>query len=182
MDEQRLVTIGRYLSEHLRHRPDRLGITLAPGGWVAIDELLTACRRAGFAPTRDEPAGVVERNDKQRVGLDPSATRIRANQGHSVEVDLQLAPSVPPEVLYHGTASTTVATILDHGLHPMGRHQVHLSTDMVTATKVGARHGSPVVLRVAAGRMHATGTVVVRSANGVWLVDHVPARDLEVMG
>ena len=181
MDEQRLVKISKYLSKHLRHRPDRLGITLAPGGWVGIDELLTACRLTGFALTRGELAEVVERNDKRRFGLDPSGTRIRANQGHSVEVDLQLVPSAPPEVLYHGTASTTVTTILEHGLRPMGRHHVHLSADIVTAANVGARHGSPVVLQVAAGRMHAAGTVFVRSANGVWLVDHVPARDLEVM-
>lgn len=178
MDDRRLAKVSRYLAKHLRHRPERLGITLAPGGWVGIDELLTACHRAGFALTRAELAEVVERNDKQRFGLDRSGARIRANQGHSVEVDLQLSPSVPPDVLYHGTAATAVDAILDRGLHPMGRNHVHLSTDVLMATTVGARHGTPVVLQVAASRMHADGSVFVRSVNGIWLVDHVPSRHL----
>lgn len=182
LNQKRLAERSRYLAKHLRHRPEQLGIALQPGGWVEVDELLAACRRASFALTRAELIEVVEHNDKHRFGFDASGNRIRANQGHSVEVDLRLSPATPPEVLYHGTGATTLEAILTEGLRPMGRRHVHLSTDSQTALAVGARHGEPVVLGVAAGRMHAEGGVFTCSDNGVWLTDHVPTRHLEVTG
>ncbi len=178
MDEARLIKISKFLSKHLRHQPERLGLNLQPGGWVAVDALLRACARHRFPVSRAELEEVVARNDKQRFGFDPTGTLIRAHQGHSVAVDLQLQPVEPPPVLFHGTAERYLATILREGLRPMRRHHVHLSSDHETATRVGARHGRPVVLEVDAAGMRAAGIVFYRSDNGVWLVDHVPARFL----
>jgi putative RNA 2'-phosphotransferase len=178
MDERRLVHISKYLSKHLRHQPERLGLTLAPGGWVPVDALLAAAARHNMPITRTELDQVVAGNDKQRFSFDPTNTLIRANQGHSVAVDLELEPLTPPEWLYHGTGQQAAATIRQEGLHKMGRHHVHLSTDVKTATAVGARHGRPVVFAVDAARMHQDGFAFYRSANGVWLVDRVPPHYL----
>ena len=174
MDDERLVKVSRYLSRHLRHQPERLGLELGPGGWVGVDELLAACAAHAFAVTRDELQEVVDRNDKRRFAFDETSTRIRASQGHSVEIDLELEPVAPPAVLFHGTAQARLDAIRAEGLRKMGRHHVHLSADAETATRVGARHGKPVVLEVAAARMAADGHVFLRSANGVWLTDAVP--------
>jgi putative RNA 2'-phosphotransferase len=174
MDRARLVKVSKYLSRHLRHEPERLGLELEPGGWVRVDDLLAACARRSFALTREELEEVVARNDKRRFSLDATGTRIRANQGHSVGVDLGLAPLDPPELLYHGTARARLDRIMSEGLHRMGRHHVHLSPDAGTAARVGARHGKPVVLEVAAGRMAADGHAFYVTDNGVWLTDTVP--------
>jgi putative RNA 2'-phosphotransferase len=157
MDNARLVKISKYLSKHLRHEPQRLGLQLAPGGWVAVDDLLTACARHRFPVSRAELDEVVARNDKQRFAFDPTGTLIRANQGHSAEVDLRLEPAVPPAVLYHGTGQGNVEAILRTGLCKMARHHVHLSRDVETARKVGGRHGRPVVFVVDAVAMHQAG-------------------------
>ncbi len=178
MDQARLVKVSKYLSKHLRHNPERLGLELHPGGWVFIDDLLLACGRQGFPLTREELAEVVARNDKSRYSLDESGTMIRANQGHSVAVDLQLAPVEPPAVLYHGTAAATVSAIRREGLRRMARQHVHLSGDPGTATAVGRRHGRPVVLLVDAAAMFRDGHIFYRSDNGVWLVEHIPAAYL----
>ena len=180
MEDKQLVRLSKYLSKHLRHTPEALGLTLEPGGWVAVDTLLEACDRRNFRITREELEEVVARNNKQRFSFDPTRTRIRANQGHSIEVDLQLEPVEPPAVLYHGTASHNVEAIRREGLKRMSRHHVHLSGDMSTALAVGARHGKPVVLQVDAIAMHQAGHVFYRSANGVWLVDHVPPEYVSV--
>jgi putative RNA 2'-phosphotransferase len=125
---------------------------------------------------RETLARVVAESDKQRFALSPDGRRIRANQGHSVAVDLGLEPRTPPEVLYHGTASRFVDSIRESGLHPAARTHVHLSPDEETAREVGQRHGKPVVLTIAAGRMHRDGRQFFQSANGVWLTDAVPAE------
>jgi putative RNA 2'-phosphotransferase len=174
MDNARLVKISKHLSKHLRHRPERLGLTLAPGGWVPVEQLLKACRHHQFPITREELDEVVARNDKRRFSFDETGTLIRANQGHSVPVDLQLEPVLPPAVLYHGTGQTSVQAILREGLRKMNRQHVHLSPDVATALRVGGRHGVPVVFEVDALRMSQTGATFYCSANGVWLVDSVP--------
>jgi putative RNA 2'-phosphotransferase len=174
LDERRLVRISKYLSKHLRHQPERLGLRLAPGGWVAVDELLDACARNQFPISRAELEEVVARNDKQRFAFDPGGGMIRANQGHSVEVDLGLEPVEPPAVLYHGTGEQTAEAIQRGGLLKMRRQHVHLSPDVETATRVGARHGRPIVFEVDAHALHAAGHPFYLSANGVWLTDHVP--------
>lgn len=178
MLDRRLIEISRYLAKHLRHRPERLDIALAAGGWVPIDTLLKACSLNSFPITRQELDEVVARNDKKRYSYDETGTRIRANQGHSVEIDLQLEPVEPPTVLYHGTGHDAVELILECGILKMSRHHVHLSTTIETAKKVGARHGRPVVFQVDSAAMHQEGIAFYCCDNGVWLVDHVPPQFL----
>jgi putative RNA 2'-phosphotransferase len=178
MNDSRLVKISKYLSKHLRHTPERLGLTLAPGGWVTVDELLAACAASRFSITRSELEAVVANNDKQRFSFDATGKLIRANQGHSVEIDLQLEPQIPPAILYHGTGKKSVESILEKGLLKMSRHHVHLSENIETARKVGMRHGYPVVLAVDAAAMHEVGFTFYCSDNGVWLIDSVPPKYL----
>jgi putative RNA 2'-phosphotransferase len=179
MTDERIVKVSRYLSKHLRHQPERIGLTLETGGWVRVDDLLAACARNQMRVTREELAEVVEKNDKKRFSLDDAGERIRASQGHSVEVDLELVPVTPPDVLYHGTGHPAVETIRRDGLKKMNRHHVHLSGDTETATRVGARHGRPVVFTVDAKAMHAAGHTFYRSDNGVYLTDEVPSDFLD---
>ncbi|CAL9486996.1 RNA 2'-phosphotransferase [Streptomyces sp. enrichment culture] len=178
MHPQRAVTVSTYLSRHLCHRPEQIGLTLDAGGWVEIDTLIAAAAAHGFTLTHDELAHVVAANDKRRFAVE--GTRIRASQGHSVEVDLGLAPSVPPRYLYHGTVARFLDAIRAEGLRPMTRHDVHLSADRETAARVGARRGRPVVLTVDARTLHDAGHVFRLSANGVWLTASVPPRHLRL--
>jgi putative RNA 2'-phosphotransferase len=173
--DRSVVTISKFLAKHLRHAPDALGLTLRPGGWVSVDELLTASERIGFPITYDELIECVETNDKKRFSFEDSGDLIRANQGHSVEVYLQLEEKQPPDVLYHGTVERFLASIMADGLKPGKRHHVHLSKDVETARKVGSRRGKPIVLQVDAGKMHDAGFQFFVSVNGVWLTDSVPA-------
>lgn len=173
-----MIRISKYLAKHLRHQPQRLGISLDTGGWVDVDVLLEACAGNGFQLTRAELEHVVAANDKQRYAFDPTGTRIRANQGHTVAVDLALPVATPPDVLYHGTTDRFRQQIESEGLRPMDRHDVHLSVDPETARRVGARRGKPVVLTVDAAAMSAAGHTFRVSANGVWLVDAVPPEFL----
>lgn len=174
VDRQRLIKTSKYLARHLRHSPERLGLTLEPGGWVLVEDLLRACAGRGFALSLSELREVVELNDKRRFSFDATGVRIRANQGHSVPIDLQLSPSVPPRVLFHGTGRKSLDSILRFGLDKMQRHHVHLSVDTTTALMVGARHGPPIVLEVAANRMAAEGYVFYVTDNEVWLTAEVP--------
>ncbi len=172
--DRRLVTVSKFLSKHLRHAPDALGLTLQLGGWVSVDELLSASARKGFSITYDEMIECVESNDKQRFSFDETGELIRANQGHSVEVDLQLEEKAPPEALYHGTVERFLESIMSEGLKKGKRHHLHLSADVETARKVGARRGKPIILEVASGGMHREGYTFFLSVNGVWLTDSVP--------
>ncbi|MFO0801332.1 MAG: RNA 2'-phosphotransferase [Gemmataceae bacterium] len=180
MDPKRLVRLSKFLSLHLRHQPADLGLKLEPGGWVAVAELIAGAARVGFPITPEELAEVVRTSDKQRFALDATGLKVRANQGHSAEVDLQLEPADPPAVLYHGTADRFLDAIRRDGLVKMARHHVHLSADAATAAKVGVRHGRLVLLEVGAAGMRAAGYTFYRSANGVWLVDAVPPQYLRV--
>ncbi|MFE1203402.1 RNA 2'-phosphotransferase [Streptomyces sp. NPDC058762] len=176
MQQERSVKVSEYLSKHLRHQPERIGLTLDEGGWVEIDTLIAAAAAHGFRVTRDELHHVVATNDKRRFAVD--GTRIRASQGHSIDVDLGLPPATPPPYLFHGTVARHLEAIRSEGLRPMNRHDVHLSPDRATATRVGARRGRPVVLSVDAAAMHRDGHVFRVSANGVWLTKAVPSRYL----
>ena len=173
-----LVTISKFLAKHLRHAPDALGLTLQPGGWASVDDLLAASERAGFTISYDELIECVETNDKKRFSFDDAGDLIRANQGHSVEVDLQLEEKQPPTVLFHGTVERFLAAIMVEGLKKGKRHHVHLSREIETAHKVGSRRGRPIILQVDAGKMHGAGFTFFLSVNGVWLTDSVPAAFL----
>ncbi len=176
MSRRQAIHASKFLSLVLRHRPDAAGVTLDAEGWVGIDELLAGCAARGVAITRAELLEVVRDSDKQRFAID--GERIRANQGHSVEIDLALPPSVPPARLFHGTVARFLASIVREGLLPGARRHVHLSPDVETARRVGMRRGEPVVLTVDAGAMTAAGLIFYRSENGVWLTDRVPPQFL----
>lgn len=171
-----VVRVSKRLSYVLRHHPESVGLTLDDAGWADVDALLAAVRI-----TRGQLDHVVATNDKQRFAFDATGRRIRASQGHSVAVDLGYAPATPPDELFHGTVDRFLPAILAEGLRPGRRHAVHLSPDVVTARTVGGRRGRPVVLRVDAAALAADGSVLTRSANGVWLVDRVPPRYLAVV-
>jgi uncharacterized protein (TIGR02452 family) len=168
------VRISKFLALVLRHDPARIGITLDEAGWTDVDALLAACNASGVAITRAELDDVVASSDKQRYAFSEDRTRIRANQGHSVPVSLGLHAVPPPETLYHGTVASALDGIRTQGLVRGERHDVHLSADIETASKVGGRRGKPVVLSIRAGEMADAGHVFYRSENGVWLTQHVP--------
>jgi putative RNA 2'-phosphotransferase len=176
---QGLVKTSKFMSLVLRHKPETIGLGLDANGWAEIGALVEKAGAHGVALTREQIAEVVATSDKQRFAIDATGTRIRANQGHSVEIDLGLQPRAPPDTLFHGTGEKSVAAIRAEGLMAGQRQHVHLSRDEETAGKVGSRHGRPVVLRIAAGRMRAQGHAFFLSTNGVWLTDCVPAEFIE---
>jgi putative RNA 2'-phosphotransferase len=169
MNEKHLKSFSKKLSYMLRHDPASVGLTLDEKGWVSVDTLLKATRME-----RAVLEIVVADNDKKRFAFNDAKTMIRANQGHSVEIDLGYEPAMPPTVLYHGTARHNLQSIEKQGLIKGNRHHVHLSVDTETARKVGMRHGVPVILTVLASQMVADGYVFWVSANGVWLTEQVP--------
>lgn len=177
-----LIRTSRFLSLILRHDPGRVGLTLGEGGWVGVDNLIAASRRAGVAMDRAVLERVVAENDKRRFALTPDGSHVRANQGHSVPVDLGLTAIEPPETLYHGTPTRFVPSILSVGIVAGRRVHVHLSADEQTAEAVGRRHGIPIVVRIASGRMHRAGHAFFLSENGVWLTESVPVPYLRVPG
>ncbi|HEY1547557.1 MAG TPA: RNA 2'-phosphotransferase, partial [Kofleriaceae bacterium] len=171
---------SKLISLILRHEPEKFGVVLDRAGWTSVDALLAALATHGHPITRRDLDKIVVTSDKQRFALSPDGTRIRANQGHSIDVELELAPAEPPAVLYHGTVDRFVASIQAQGLLKGERHHVHMSAGVETATAVGGRRGRPVVLIVDAAKMLADGHAFLCSQNGVWLVDHVPAQYLAV--
>lgn len=179
MKNSRLIKISKYLSYHLRHHPEKLNLNIESGGWVKVEELLAACRKNNFLINLKELEIVVEKNDKKRFSFDAKKTRIRASQGHSIAVDLQLETATPPAILYHGTFKRAVKPILQQGLRKMARHHVHLSADADTAKVVGQRRGKPIVFQVNAMKMSEDGYKFYCSDNGVWLVDEVPPQYLQ---
>lgn len=168
--------VSRRLSYVLRHNPASVGLSVDDAGWVGVPALLDALTRDGLALSRPDLERVVAENDKQRFQLD--GDRIRARQGHSIAVDLGLAPATPPAVLFHGTPAANVDSIRQRGLVRGSRHHVHLSGDRTTAVRAGARRGQPVVFEVDARSMAADGHVFFVTGNGVWLTEAVPARYL----
>ncbi len=179
MTDKEITSKSKFLSLILRHEPERVGLTLDGAGWVEVGELLQALSRHGVSLTLEQLQHIVATSDKKRFAFSEDGRRIRASQGHSVEVNLQYTPQTPPENLYHGTATRFLDSIRQKGLHRMQRHHVHLQPETATALQVGARHGKPVLLTIRAGEMHRAGHVFYCSANGVWLVDHVPAQFID---
>jgi putative RNA 2'-phosphotransferase len=179
MTEKETIKASKFLSLILRHEPERVGLKLGEAGWVDVAELLEAVNRNGPALTLDQLKHIVATSDKKRFAFSDDGLRIRASQGHSVEVDLQYPPQTPPEILYHGTAERFLGGIRTHGLQRMERHDVHLSAETKVTLQVGGRHGKPVLLIIRAGEMHRVGHVFRCSANGVWLVNNVPPEFIE---
>lgn len=172
-------SISKEMAYILRHHPEERGIRLDAEGWADVEALLDSLNANGYAIDRTGLEQLVKENDKQRFAFSTDHTKIRASQGHSFPVDLDLEPVTPPEVLFHGTAARFLDSIRQTGLEKRKRQYVHLSPNEETAVKVGVRHGKPVVLRVLTGKMTADGFVFYRSANGVWLTDSVPVSYLE---
>lgn len=172
--------LGRYLSYVLRHNPAELHLELEAGGWVSTRALLLALQASRPDTTMDDLRGVVREDSKGRFSMSDDGERFRANQGHSVEVDLDLVAKDPPPVLYHGTSADLLPTLLGEGLRKMQRHHVHLSADPATALQVARRRPHPVVLVVGSGRMAADGVPFFLSTNGVWLVESVSPAYLSV--
>ena len=173
-----LKETGKYMSFILRHKPDAIGITLDEHGWANVDELI-----AGIAKDNEFNMEILEEivrtDEKQRYSFNEDKTLIRANQGHSIPVDVELEEKEPPEILYHGTGEKYVSSIDAQGLIPKSRLYVHLSKDEETAVKVGSRHGKPVIYIVKAKQMYDDGYKFFISANGVWLTKEVPVKYLE---
>ena len=173
-----LTRISKYISLILRHKPEVIGIQLDAHGWADVNALLAGISKK-YPINRDILDEIVRSDEKQRYSFSEDGTKIRANQGHSVQVDVELPVTEPPETLYHGTAQRFAASIEAQGLLPQSRLYVHLSPDQETAEKVGRRHGEPVIYLVDAGQMHRDGYLFYLSANGVWLTKAVPATYLK---
>lgn len=180
MDAKQTTKVSKFLSLVLRHKPEQIGITLDPAGWVSVRELIDKCGAAGMPLTLVELDAIVSMNGKQRFAFSEDRERIRANQGHSVTVQLGYTPTSPPAILYHGTHEHAVQSILATGIVKGSRHHVHLTADPWTAVTVGERRGVAVVIAVEAGDMDRDGHVFYLSDNQVWLTDHVPPRYLRV--
>jgi putative RNA 2'-phosphotransferase len=166
----------RFLSLILRHKPESAGIILDKNGWTNVDVLISKLQDLGYDIDDDILYDIVDTNDKQRFKFSEDYTKIRASQGHSVDVDLQLKSQVPPVVLYHGTVESALKGIFKDGLKRVKRHAVHLSHETVTATKVGSRRGDAIILEIDSKKMYADGIKFYKSENGVWLVEEVPPK------
>ena len=176
MEEARKKSIGKFLSLILRHEPSKIGIQLDANGWADIEELIQKCGKHHVSFTREELDEIVETNTKKRYSLNEDQTKIRANQGHSIAVDLEFISQEPPAFLYHGTADRFLPSIYSEGIKKMNRQHVHLSRDKETATAVGSRHGRVVVLTILARKMQEEGLLFYCSANGVWLTDYIDPK------
>ncbi len=174
MDAKRSRQTSKFLSLVLRHRPEAIGIRLDEAGWTSVDELLAGMRRHGRPLSRKQLEQVVRTNDKRRFAVSEDGTRIRANQGHSVAVELGYESAEPPEILFHGTPERFVPSILREGLNKGERHHVHLHADRKVAKTVGKRRGKPVILVVRANDMREAGHKFFVTPNNVWLTDCVP--------
>ncbi len=179
MTEKEIIKTSKYLSLVLRHEPELVGIELDQAGWAEVNELLRAMNEHGVPLTLDLLKHIVATSDKKRFAFSDDGLRIRASQGHSVEVDLQYEPKIPPDVLYHGTATQFLDSIRLNGLMRMERHDVHLSAETKVTLQVAQRYGKPVLLTIRAAEMHKAGHVFRQSANGVWLVKEVPPEFIE---
>ena len=174
MQENNKDRISKFLSLVLRHDPGKIGLELDDQGWADVEELISKAAHKNMVFSRLELEEVVVTNDKQRFAYNADKSKIRANQGHSIDVELQLEKRQPPEVLYHGTVNRFLESIKAQGLQKMSRHHVHLSADRLTAEKVGSRRGQAVILIVRSGEMSRAGIEFYQSSNGVWLTDSVP--------
>ncbi|MFT2010201.1 RNA 2'-phosphotransferase [Pontibacter sp. 13R65] len=174
--------LSKFLSLVLRHQPETINLMLDDGGWADIGELIATSKTKGIELDTDKLHYLVENNDKKRFSISVDSTKIRANQGHSIQVNLGLVAQEPPEHLFHGTATQNIDSIRAKGIVKGSRHHVHLSADQETVRKVGMRYGTPIVLRVDSEQMHKNGIEFYKSENGVWLTEHVAAEYIRFEG
>lgn len=178
ISESQNTKISKFLSLVLRHKPKTIDLALDENGWTDVSVLIQKMNSSGFSISKEVLQYVVDTNAKSRFSFNPDKTKIRANQGHSLQVDLGYEPQRPPAILYHGTAEFSIESIFKTGLEKRSRHHVHLSADIETAISVGQRYGKPVVLKVATSLMFHEGHIFYLSENNVWLTDHVPSKYL----
>ncbi len=176
MEAKQIKRISKYLSLILRHRPEKINLKLDKNGWASVDSLLEKSSNFGIDFNKGALDFIIENNNKKRFSYNYNQTKIRANQGHSIDIELGYAPVEPPETLFHGTAKHFLTDIKAKGLQKMNRHHVHLSAGRDTATNVGSRHGSVTVLTVRSKEMYDAGYEFFISPNGVWLTDNVPVE------
>lgn len=179
MTPKRKTHLSKFISLILRHEPQAIGLELGPEGWVRVDALLAGMNGKGESISLDELQEIVATSEKKRFAFSDDGLLIRANQGHSVDVEITFEKATPPEILFHGTATRFLESIRAKGLQKQNRQHVHLSADEATAIKVGQRHGTPIVLRVRAERMNNAGFSFYIAPNGVWLTDSIPPEFLE---
>lgn len=176
MNEQHKKKTSKFLSYVLRHHPELINLNLDENGWANVDELIAKSTNDSQGFTFEELDEIVETNDKKRFIFNEDKTRIRANQGHSIDINLALISQQPPEFLYHGTAQSNIDSILEKGIEKRSRQHVHLSQDKETANKVGMRHGKPIILTINTQKMSEDGFEFYLSENNVWLTDLVDAK------
>lgn len=179
MNEKETKSISKFLSLVLRHSPEKIGLKLDENGWADVNELIEKCTKKGNRLDAELLDYVVENNDKKRFAFNEDKTKIRASQGHSISVDLNLTETEPSEYLYHGTVGKFIESIQKEGLQKMSRQHVHLSKDRETAVKVGSRRGIPQILSIRSGQMHRDGFKFYLSENNVWLTDEVPTKYID---
>ena len=178
-EDPRIVRISKFLSQILRHRPEKIGLSLDANGWAEVAELLEKSAQKGIRFDRATLQIVVDTNNKKRFSISDDGLRIRANQGHSIDIELGLKPQRPPEMLFHGTVEQHLALIRKDGLLRMRRQHVHLSQELETAVAVGGRRGKAIVLQIKSGEMARQGFLFFLSENGVWLTELVPPAFIE---
>ncbi|WP_419494358.1 RNA 2'-phosphotransferase [Chryseobacterium bernardetii] len=176
MNEIETKRISKFLSLILRHQPETIGLKLDENGWADVEELRERSAKKKVYFSLEELDEVVETNNKKRFAFNEDKTKIRASQGHSINIDLALEALQPPDFLYHGTAEANISSILEKGIEKRNRQHVHLSADKETATKVGMRHGKPIILTIRTGKMYEDGIAFFQSANGVWLTEFVDPK------
>lgn len=179
ISDKQLIHISKFLSLVLRHQPEKIDIQLDPNGWTDINELIEKVNNFGIQFDKEILYHIVATNSKKRFALNDALDKIRASQGHSIDIELGYTNQQPPEFLYHGTGEKTVQSILETGLEKRNRQHVHLSNDIETALKVGQRHGKPFIFKVFAEEMYNNNFQFYLSDNGVWLTEHVPAKYLK---
>jgi len=171
--DKRITQLSKLLSYILRHNPGEAGLKPDEHGWVEVDPLLKYLHEKDKSINFDLLQHIVDTNSKKRFAFNEDFTKIRASQGHSIEIDLQYSPIAPPEYLYHGTVAAFISAITEKGLIKIERHHVHLTADIEVAKQVGGRRGKPVILTINASMMYQQGFLFYLSDNGVWLTDHV---------
>ncbi|MEP6467845.1 MAG: RNA 2'-phosphotransferase [Parafilimonas sp.] len=176
ISEKETTRLSKLLSYILRHKPEEYGIVLDENGYTNADELINKLNAHNENISLAILQHIVDTNSKKRFAFNDDLSKIRASQGHSVDVELGYTEEQPPAILYHGTVEKFLLSILKDGLQKMQRHHVHLSADKTTATKVAERRGKPIILEIKSGEMFSAGYKFYLSDNGVWLIDHVPVN------